>query len=377
MIPNHVALMRSWMSANGINIPRIGMNEMVGPWDQTAPGPNVWYLAMGEQAQIDMGCKTCWHDQLPGHDNCNNDSLGGRLADGTYNPRSVWYAYQGYANVTGRLVGAATNGASVVAIAGQDPSAGAVNVVLGRNLPEGNHIILQNFSTNQAPYSQTDSGGATATYSWMQNPAFTPPYNIGTYLSIAYQFPTGSVYSAYAVNTTGLLNGNETYLKFWMEDTVGSQCLVRMVDATGQTHQWILPSTVGYWSQISVQMLGGTDQSHWGGANDGVIHTPVTQIWIGPYNSGFSSGTMNIAQIDACYNNSGVDVTFNNLSSLAFLSGATTVNVVATPIQDSGWNAVSAPSPSINATYPVINNSVLVTLPAFGDTDAYTVKLTK
>ncbi len=334
LIPNEVAFMRSWMSANGINISRVGMNEMIAPQYQVDPGPNVWDLAMGEQAQLDMGCKSCWAEQPPQYDNCNNDSLNGRLGTGLL-PRSVWYAYQGYANVTGRLVGAATNGASVVAIAGQDPSAAAVNVVLGRNLPEGNHVVLQNFPLSQAPYSQIDSGGATATYSWARTVPYTFPYNIFTCLSIAYQFPAGPAYSAFAINTSGLLNGNETFLKFWVEDTVGSQCLVQMVDATGQTHQWVFPS-LNYFSQISVQMLGGTDQSHWGGANDGVIHTPVNEIYIGPYNSGFSSGTMCIAQIDACYNNSGVDVIFNNLSSLAFLSGATSVNVVATPIQDSG-----------------------------------------
>ena len=51
LIPNHVALMRSWMSANGINIPRIGMNEtdFLLP-----PGPNVWVMAVDEQAQLDM-----------------------------------------------------------------------------------------------------------------------------------------------------------------------------------------------------------------------------------------------------------------------------------------------------------------------------------
>ena len=376
LIPNHVALIRSWMSANGINIPRVGTNEMV-PWlYQNDPGPNLWYVAMGEQAQLDMGCKTCNSDQLPGNDNCNNDSLVGRLDYNTKQPKSEWYTYQGYANVTGRLLSATSNGASVVAIAGADPSADAVNVVLGRDLPEGNHIVLNNFAVSQTSYSQTDSGGATATYSWADTD-WNFPYDGGGDLSIAYQFPTGSIYSAFAINTSALLNGNETYLTFWVEDTVGSQCLVQMVDATGQTHQWVLPSSVNYWSQISVQMLGGTDQSHWGGANDGVIHTPVSEIYIGPYNGGFSSGTMYIDEIDACYNNSGVDVIFNNINSLAFLAGATTVNVVATPIQDSGWNPVSAPSPSINATYPVINNSVLVTLPTFGDRDAYTIQLTK
>ena len=88
-------------------------------------------------------------------------------------------------------------------------------------------------------------------------------------------------------------------------------------------------------------------------------------------------GRCTLDEIDACYNNSSVDVIFNNINSLAFLTGATTVNVVATPIQDLGWNPVSAPSPCINATYPVINNSVLVTLPAFGNRDAYTIQLTK
>ena len=45
-------------------------------------------------------------------------------------------ACQGYANVTGRLVGAATNGGSVVAIAGADPTADAVNVVLEETFPK-------------------------------------------------------------------------------------------------------------------------------------------------------------------------------------------------------------------------------------------------
>ena len=121
LIPNHVAFIRSWMSANGINIPRIGTNETVPGQYQNDPGPNVWFAAMDEQAQLDMGSETCNSDQLPGTDNCNNDSLCGRLDYNTKQPKSVWYADEGYANVTGRLLNATTNGASVVAIAGADP----------------------------------------------------------------------------------------------------------------------------------------------------------------------------------------------------------------------------------------------------------------
>lgn len=55
---------------------------------------------------------------------------------------------------------------------------------------------------------------------------------------------------------------------------------LRLIDASGQTHQYgVSYSNVGQW-QLARARLGAKAPSHFGGKNDGVIYYPIRQIWI-------------------------------------------------------------------------------------------------
>jgi len=72
-----------------------------------------------------------------------------------------------------------------------------------------------------------------------------------------------------------------------------------------------------------------------------------------------------------------VEVKFTNMNTATYLIGSNTVRVVAERIPDNGLSALTAPTPVINADYPVVSNTVTVTLPTFGATEAYTFTLTQ
>lgn len=69
-------------------------------------------------------------------------------------------------------------------------------------------------------------------------------------------------------------------LSFWVKTSDVSRLGFRMTDATGQVHQQrISLQSTSDWQRISISVFdGGTQYSHWGGANDGVWHSPAKQI---------------------------------------------------------------------------------------------------
>jgi hypothetical protein len=129
-IPTRVQAMRSFMTTNGINVPKISINEMIHGGEQFFPGVAVRYFSAIERTEVVSAVHACWDES--GGTNCfNSGSLNGLLTfDGTQ-PRSVWWAYKGYADVSGRLVDVAAS-PTVDAVAGQDLSQLTASVVLGR-----------------------------------------------------------------------------------------------------------------------------------------------------------------------------------------------------------------------------------------------------
>ncbi len=106
----------------------ISINEFAGPTYQFSPGALVQFFAVFEQAKILSASKSCWDDE--GCSNCNNVSLNGLLTHPEQRPRSAWWAYKGYADVTGTLVHVSRKGA-IHAVAGHDPASKQARVVLG------------------------------------------------------------------------------------------------------------------------------------------------------------------------------------------------------------------------------------------------------
>ena len=71
-----------------------------------------------------------------------------------------------------------------------------------------------------------------------------------------------------------------TELRFRFKTRQVGKVRLRISDSTGQVHQQLLPAPAsGNWQDMKVtQFTGGEDAMHWGGANDGVWHSPATGI---------------------------------------------------------------------------------------------------
>lgn len=130
-IPDHVTRMREFMKEHQIKIDRISINEIIGPGHQYNPGAAVWFFHLLEKAGVESACHACWGDE-DNMSNCDNQTLDGILTYPERKPRSTWWAYKGYGDITGRLLQVEPS-QTVAAVAGLDPRSGEVRVVLGRD----------------------------------------------------------------------------------------------------------------------------------------------------------------------------------------------------------------------------------------------------
>lgn len=131
-IPAHAAELRRFLKKNRIPIKRFSLNEIIGGHHLTKPGPTAFYLWAVEEAGIESAAHACWEDKQKGVYGCWTDSLDGILIPCELKPRSTWWVYRRYADVTGTLV-RVDSSASVCGIAGTDDARKQVSVLLGRD----------------------------------------------------------------------------------------------------------------------------------------------------------------------------------------------------------------------------------------------------
>lgn len=97
---------------------------------------------------------------------------------------------------------------------------------------------------------------------------------------IAYNFVNGGNY----VMASSPVNIPDGYgeLRFRVIGTDQVDFTVRITDATGQVHQIPCGSYSGndQWQTMRVDLLKQRGGHHWGGANDGVLHWPLTGVAI-------------------------------------------------------------------------------------------------
>lgn len=101
---------RTFMAANGIDINRISLNEIVGTatfdgapqWQ--SPGPLPRYFLNIERSDIESAAHACWGEP-DGGDNCENASLNGLLTADTKQPRSTYWVYERYGQMSGTVAG--------------------------------------------------------------------------------------------------------------------------------------------------------------------------------------------------------------------------------------------------------------------------------
>ena len=126
-IEPHAAEVRRMLAKHEIAIDRLCINEIIGPGMHSRPGAAVRYFAALERAKVDGACHATWREPEGG----NYASLSGILTREERKPRSTWWAYKAYADITGRLV-SVRPGATVDGVAGHDPATGEARIVLGR-----------------------------------------------------------------------------------------------------------------------------------------------------------------------------------------------------------------------------------------------------
>jgi len=145
-IPIHVSIMRQWMADNGIAINRISIGEIIPNNRNFVPGTVVSYMANIERADIESAAHSCWDEYDPDFIcNCWNNSLNGLLTQDLQNARSCWWAFKGYADITGKLVHVTAEPIiSVDAVAGFDDSQETIKILLGNHDINASSNVLLN-----------------------------------------------------------------------------------------------------------------------------------------------------------------------------------------------------------------------------------------
>jgi len=141
-IPARIAELRAFLRASGMPPRPISLNEITGPEHQTRPGPTVAYFWAMEEAGVDSAARSCWEDEEKGVSGCGTDSLDGILVPSTKKPRSVWWVYRRYADLTGVLVHVEP-GESLCGIAAVDAGKKQIGLLIGHDGPRPTDAGLQ------------------------------------------------------------------------------------------------------------------------------------------------------------------------------------------------------------------------------------------
>lgn len=122
---------QTWLTEQSIPQRPIQINEWIngnnGHHDQFRPGVAIQYLAQAERVQIDGACHACWEDEQ-GRSHCSQASLDG-LITMEQEPRSTWYAFKAYADITGKLLKVIPN-EGIDGIAGYDPEQDILHLLI-------------------------------------------------------------------------------------------------------------------------------------------------------------------------------------------------------------------------------------------------------
>ncbi|MBV9470954.1 MAG: hypothetical protein JOZ57_17090, partial [Abitibacteriaceae bacterium] len=133
-IPLPAQQIRAFMATHDIHIARLSTNEIVPDRLKFSPGVIISYFAGIEAANIESACRSCWGDGTTEHpiSNCENTSLDGLLTHDTKLPRSAWWAYHAYADISGHLLGfTSSEQFKVDGLAGYDPQTKRASLALG------------------------------------------------------------------------------------------------------------------------------------------------------------------------------------------------------------------------------------------------------
>jgi hypothetical protein len=121
------AVLNSMLSARGISISGVSINEYGAFGDEQQPGPSAWYIARLERCNCD-GARANWG--MVGQTPSLYDTMGWLVTANANQPMGQWWVYQRYAGQTGLRTNI-TPGSSHDGTVFQDSAAGRSVAVLG------------------------------------------------------------------------------------------------------------------------------------------------------------------------------------------------------------------------------------------------------
>ncbi len=154
-IPAHVTEIRAVMARNQIAITRICLNEVINEEDELSPGATTWFFSQLEAARVDGACHATWREPDADAGKQGDRLLSGILTYVDQQPRSAWWAYKGYADITGRLVEVRPS-TTVAGVAGTDRRHAEARLVLGRMGGAPGAITLRLIHLDKASYLAKD-----------------------------------------------------------------------------------------------------------------------------------------------------------------------------------------------------------------------------
>lgn len=153
-IVTRTKLMRDFIKDNDFAIKDIGMNEVIGPDENLAPGAVVAYFAEIEKAKLNFAARACWADI--GCSGCFSNSLDGLLTPDK-KTRSSWWVYKYYAEMSGELLNVKDYN-SLSGLAAFDPKGAEgwqLKAILGCVNRDVNDLEVKIINTNEIQWNDT------------------------------------------------------------------------------------------------------------------------------------------------------------------------------------------------------------------------------
>ena len=119
-LEGHHAALKAWAQAQGIPLPPIGHNEVIGPPESLDPAANLFFLSNMERLEVEHSCRACWTDPVTKQSPCWDNSLDALLTndclknhslgpnkgyrprcDEALQPRSNYRVYETFAELRG------------------------------------------------------------------------------------------------------------------------------------------------------------------------------------------------------------------------------------------------------------------------------------
>jgi xylan 1,4-beta-xylosidase len=125
-IERDAAWVRSYLNSHDIQGVEFEEDDLGPKIEQFRPGTFVSFFAAIERVKVCATAKCCWDND------CNNYQLEGLITPNDRQPRSLWWAYKHYADITGNIV-SVKGGKTVDGVAGiESASPPTLRVILGR-----------------------------------------------------------------------------------------------------------------------------------------------------------------------------------------------------------------------------------------------------